>query len=64
VPVGGADPGPQILRRHPTMAASTGVLVAVTLCIALAAGPLYRMCERTADDLSTPARYEAAVEGP
>jgi multicomponent Na+:H+ antiporter subunit D len=59
------DPGHGLLRRHPTMAASTAALVAVTVGLALAAGPLYGLCQRTAGDLSVPARYETAVgEGP
>ena len=54
-PADGTDLEPGVLRRHPTMAASTTALVGVTLVLALAAGPLYGLCERTADDLSAPA---------
>lgn len=51
-----------ILRRRPTMGGATAVLVAVTLTVALGAGPLYALCERAAADLTTPGHYSGDVE--
>ncbi|HXH57510.1 proton-conducting transporter membrane subunit [Iamia sp.] len=51
-----------ILRRRPTMGGATAVLVAVTLTVALGAGPLYALCERAAADLTTPGHYAGDVE--
>ena len=56
-------PEPGILRRRPVMGGATALLVAVSLAVALLAGPLYSFCERTAEDLTTPGRYAAQVEG-
>jgi multicomponent Na+:H+ antiporter subunit D len=61
-PADAADPGDGLLRRYPTMAGSTAALVAVTLAVAIGAGPLFGFCQRAADDLTTPGRYQAAVE--
>jgi len=44
-----------VARRHPLMTASTGALVAAGLVLAVAAGPLYRYCERTAAEMTAPA---------
>ena len=43
------------------MIAPTAVLAALTLCIALAAGPLYAFSERAAADLLDPAGYVSEV---
>jgi multicomponent Na+:H+ antiporter subunit D len=51
-----------ILRSRPTMGGATAVLVAVTLTVALGAGPLYALCERAAADLTTPGHYAGDVE--
>jgi multicomponent Na+:H+ antiporter subunit D len=48
----------------PLMVVPTAALVAAGLVIAIAAGPLYSLSERTASDLLHPARYEHAVLGP
>ncbi len=45
------------------MVAPTAVLVALTVAIGLAAGPLYDLSERTAADLLDPAAYIEAVRG-
>ncbi len=45
------------------MVAPTAVLAGLTLCIALAAGPLYAFSERAAADLLDPAAYVGAVLG-
>lgn len=52
-----------ILRRHPLMSASTVVLVAGTLIVALLAGPIYDYCEAAARQLSDASRYIEAVMG-
>ncbi|MGI9579442.1 MAG: proton-conducting transporter membrane subunit [Microthrixaceae bacterium] len=59
VPAEGSRPG--ILRHHPLMSAVTGGVVAITLGIALFAGPLYRFCERAAADVTTIGTYSTAV---
>jgi len=46
-----------------TMVASTSALVVCCLVIAAAAGPIYSLSHRTADDLMHPARYIAEVGG-
>ena len=46
------------------MIAPTAVLAALSLAIALAAGPLYGLSERAAQDVLEPARYVTAVMGP
>ena len=38
-------------------------LVGLTVAIALAAGPIYALCERAAADLLDPAAYVTAVHG-
>ncbi len=58
----GVDGGSGILGPRRTMAGATGALVAIGLALALAAGPLYALCQRTATDLTTPGRYAAQVE--
>jgi multicomponent Na+:H+ antiporter subunit D len=45
------------------MLAPTAVLAALTLAIGVAAGPLYRYCDRAAADLIDPIGYRAAVLG-
>lgn len=45
------------------MVAPTAVLAALTLCIALAAGPVYAFSERAAADLLDPSGYVSAVLG-
>jgi len=45
------------------MIAPTVALIAISLAIAFAAGPLYALAERTATDLLDPAVYERAVLG-
>ena len=48
----------------PLMVVPTALLVAAGLAIALAAGPLYSLSERTARDLLHPNEYVHAVLGP
>lgn len=63
-PEGGPSDGREgdgILRNHPAMAGATTAVVAVTLGIAVFAGPLYRFCERAAVDVTDGASYVAAV---
>ncbi len=60
-PEGGRDAEAGILRQRPTMAGATAALVAVSLAVALAAGPLYGLCQRAADDLTTPGFYASQV---
>ena len=62
VPGGAAAAPVGLLRQRRTMGGATGMLVAVGLVLAIAAGPIYSYCERTADDLTTPGRYAAQVE--
>jgi multicomponent Na+:H+ antiporter subunit D len=45
------------------MMGSTMMLVAVTIAIAVFAGPIYELCERAAADLIDPTRYIEAVMG-
>ena len=52
-----------VLRRHPLMSASTVLLVAGTLVVALLAGPIYDYCEAAARQLSDASRYIEAVMG-
>ena len=42
---------------------SVGFLVAVSLAVALAAGPLYNLSDRTANELLHPDRYVVEVLG-
>jgi multicomponent Na+:H+ antiporter subunit D len=51
------------LGGPPLMVASTAVLAAVSVAIAVAAGPLYRLCERAATELLDRAGYVQAVIG-
>ncbi|MGI8940020.1 MAG: proton-conducting transporter membrane subunit [Iamia sp.] len=60
VPDGSEKKG--ILRDRLGMATATAVMVALGLTLAVAAGPLYALCERTATDLTTPGRYAAQVQ--
>jgi multicomponent Na+:H+ antiporter subunit D len=46
------------------MTGSTATLVALSIAIAVWAGPLYALSERTALDLTNPARYVETVLGP
>lgn len=50
-----ADEPALVGRRHPLMTATTATLVAAGIALALAAGPLYRYCERAAAELTAPA---------
>jgi multicomponent Na+:H+ antiporter subunit D len=45
------------------MVAPTAVLAAATLAIGLAAGPLFALSQRAADDLVDPSGYVSAVLG-
>lgn len=47
----------------PLMLGSTAALVAVSVAIAIAAGPLYDLCARAATDLMDPSSYVTAVLG-
>lgn len=62
----GDSPSPQsgvvgVLRHQRVMGLSTGFLVAVTVAIALAAGPLYRYCLEASNQLLDIAQYVTAV---
>ena len=46
------------------MTGSTATLVALSIAIAVWAGPLYALSERTALDLTNPVRYVETVLGP
>ena len=50
-----------VLRHQRVMGVSTGVLVAITLAIALFAGPLYDYCLAAAEQLGDIAQYVSAV---
>jgi multicomponent Na+:H+ antiporter subunit D len=51
-------------RRPPVlMTAPTAVLVAMTVVLGVAAGPLYDYCLRAADDLVDPSSYVSLVLG-
>ena len=59
-----AEPGDAVSLRHGgtwPMLASTGALVVGTLALAVAAGPLFELCERAAADLLDPSAYIQAV---
>ncbi|MCX7620977.1 MAG: Na+/H+ antiporter subunit D [Acidimicrobiales bacterium] len=56
----GATQIPDLASRR-AMLAATGTLVALSLAIALWAGPLYQLAERAAHDLLDPASYLTAV---
>lgn len=49
--------------RHALMVGSTGALVAVSLLIAAAAGPLWNLSDRAAQDVMNPRRYVTEVLG-
>ena len=57
-----ATPGRR--RGLGTMVASTSALVACCLAVAVAAGPIYSLSQRTAEDLMNPAGYIDEVLGP
>ncbi len=57
----GPDHDSGVLRNHPLMSSVTIAVVALTVAIAVFAGPLYRFAERAAADVTTPAAYEGAV---
>ncbi len=63
--VAGAGPVEPIgrLGGPPLMIIPTAVLVAASVAIAVAAGPLFALSERTAQDLMSPAGYIGAVLG-
>ncbi len=50
-----------VLRHHPLMSGVTAAVVTGTMMIALFAGPLFRFCERAADDVTTTQSYVSAV---
>lgn len=50
-----------VLRHHPLMSAVTACVVALTVAIALFAGPLYRFAERAAADVTSTKAYPEAV---
>ena len=52
------------LGGPPLMVLPTAALVALGLAIAVAAGPLYRLSERTAEDLLDRRAYVQQVLGP
>jgi multicomponent Na+:H+ antiporter subunit D len=56
-----AGPGIREPRRPLPMIVPTAALVAFTLAIAVAAGPIYSLSDRTARDLLDPAGYVAEV---
>ncbi len=56
-------PGPASRRGRVLMTTSTGLLVALSLVVSLAAGPLHELSQRTAEDLLDPAGYAEAVLG-
>ncbi|MFI5043871.1 MAG: proton-conducting transporter membrane subunit [Acidimicrobiales bacterium] len=58
----GAEGG-GMLRHHPLMSGITVGVVGIGLAIALAAGPLYRYCERAAESIVNPVEYETTVNG-
>jgi multicomponent Na+:H+ antiporter subunit D len=60
-PVSGTTPSANRAGGPPLMVAPTVVLVVVGLVIAVAAGPLFRLSERTARDLLAPRRYVEVV---
>jgi multicomponent Na+:H+ antiporter subunit D len=62
---GDPEPAPEGGARLPAaMVASTGALVALSLAVALFAGPLYGLAERAAVDLLDGAAYQQAVLEP
>jgi multicomponent Na+:H+ antiporter subunit D len=62
---GEAQPAPRTEERVPfAMLAPTGALVALSLAVALFAGPLYGLAERAAADLLDGSVYQQVVLGP
>ena len=59
MPAAGEHAG--ILRKHPLMSGVTTAVVTLTLLIAVFAGPLYRLCERAAIDVTDVTAYPTAV---
>ncbi len=53
-----------VLRHHPLMSAVTGIVVVLTLAVALFAGPIYRFAERTAGDLVATSAATSTGETP
>jgi multicomponent Na+:H+ antiporter subunit D len=49
------------LRAPALMTSGTAMLVAVTVAVAVFAGPLFSLCERAADGLLSPASYQQVV---
>jgi multicomponent Na+:H+ antiporter subunit D len=60
----GAAAAEPTTRWPMSMTTATVALVAVGLALAIAAGPLFALCERAAEDITTPGRYAAEVMGP
>jgi multicomponent Na+:H+ antiporter subunit D len=61
---GDTDPAPRSEAHIPAaMLVPTGALVALSLAVALFAGPLYGLAERAAVDLLDGAAYQQAVRG-
>ena len=60
-PTGTPDAVTGRLRSPHLMQASTIGLVALTVAIAVFAGPIYELCERAATELLDPAPYVQAV---
>ena len=61
-----AEPSDSMSRRYGAsvpMLASTGVLVAVSIALAVVAGPLVALCQRASTDLLHPVAYMKAVLG-
>jgi multicomponent Na+:H+ antiporter subunit D len=59
----GAAPGPAVTRWPAAMTSATVFLVLIGLGVAVAAGPLYGLCERAAADLVDPGLYARTVLG-
>ncbi|MEZ5323305.1 MAG: Na+/H+ antiporter subunit D [Microthrixaceae bacterium] len=63
--VSGPEPGRRAVWRGPVaMMAPTATMVAASLAIAVAAGPVYAFCERAATDLVHPRASTETVLGP
>jgi multicomponent Na+:H+ antiporter subunit D len=52
-----------VLRYHPLASTVTAAVVVFGLAIALFAGPVYRFCERAAEQVVEPATYAEHLEG-
>jgi multicomponent Na+:H+ antiporter subunit D len=57
----GEEPAPKPVRTPLLMLAPTSLLVAATIVLGLAAGPVYDYCVRAADDLVDPSAYVSAI---